>query len=524
MANNKQAPVEGGRQVWASQTGFILAAIGSAIGLGNIWRFPGVAYTNGGGAFLVPYLVALLFAGIPILFLDYAIGHRYRGSAPLALRRMNKKFEWVGWWQVLISFIIMIYYAVIIGWAIMFIYYSVGEQWGEDTPGFFAGSFLHLPDVESQAFSLQPVWHILIPVAIVWLAIIFIISRGVSHGIERANKVFIPLLVVIFVIMVGRALFLPGALDGLNQFFTPNWGALADYKVWLAAFSQIFFSLSVAFGIMLTYASYLPKNSNLTGTGLVAGFANSSFEILAGIGVFATLGFMAAQQGMTIAEYGENAGLTGVGLAFMTFPAIISQMPGGSLFGVLFFASLVLAGITSLLSLMQVVTGAMEDKFGWSTARSSWIVGIVSMLFSVLFFAATTGLNILDIVDNFINNIGVVSSAVMMTLAVSLVARNTGTLRRHLNKYSTVKMPKAWEWLVGYILPIVLLFMMATTAIDLVKNGYGGYPNWLVTVFGWGSIVLGLVVAAVFTAMKWKTIPDGFDAELEHALDEGQVK
>ncbi|MBS4797048.1 MAG: sodium-dependent transporter, partial [Actinomyces sp. oral taxon 181] len=380
------------RDTWTSQTGFLMAAIGSAIGLGNIWRFPGVAYTNGGGAFLVPYLVALLFAGIPILWLEYAVGHKFRGTPPWAFRRMNAKGEFLGWLCVFICFVIITYYAAVVAWSGSYVFYSITEAWGEDSQTFFLSSFLGT--VGSDEFSWTPVAAVAIPLVLVWACILLIASFGVARGVEKANKIFLPLLVVLFLALVVRALFLPGALEGLSAFFTPNWSSLAQPKVWLAAFAQIFFSLSVGFGIMLTYASYLQKKSNVTGTALVAGFANSSFEILAGIGVFSALGFMAHSQGIAVSEL---KGLTGPILSFVTFPKIISMMPGGPLFGVLFFSSLVLAGITSLLSLLQVVSGAIQDKFALTPVKASLVMGIPTTIISLALFATRSGLNTLDI-------------------------------------------------------------------------------------------------------------------------------
>lgn len=489
------------RDSWTGQFGFLMAAIGSAVGLGNIWRFPGVAYTNGGGAFILPYLIALLFAGIPILLLDYALGHKYRGSAPLTFRRLNEKYEFLGWWQVLVSFIILVYYAVIIAWAAMYAIYSVNQAWGEDPLSFFVGDFLQ---ASGDLISLQPVWHILIPLVLIWLFVLFVLGRGVSRGVEAANKVFLPLLVLLFVFLVVRALFLPGAIDGLNAFFTPEWDALFDASVWLAALSQIFFSMSIAFGIMLTYASYLPKRSNLTGTGLVAGFANSSFEILAGIGVFATLGFMAHQQNVTIDDL---EGLSGPILSFVTFPKIITMMPGGHLFGVLFFTSLTLAGITSLLSLLQVVSSGFQDKFGLNPRRAAVIVGSVSAVISVVLFSTTTGLNTLDVVDSFINNVGVVSSAIAMTLLAYFAVPKIRALRNHLNMSSAVKVPKVWDYIVGLIVPAVLAVMLFQAIVDYVTAGYGDWeassPN--VLIFGWGTIVFAIIGALIFTYLPWNS-------------------
>lgn len=489
------------RDTWTGQYGFLMAAIGSAIGLGNIWRFPGVAYTNGGGAFILPYLVALLFVGVPVLFLDYALGHKYRGSAPLSFRRLNKKAESLGWFQVMVSFIITVYYAAIVAWAMMYTIYSVKLAWGDDTTAFFVNDFLH---VSGDLISFTPVWNVLIPLAILWVFVLVVLARGISRGVEKANKIFLPLLAILFIFMVGRALFLPGAVEGLNAFFKPEWSALFDANVWLAAFSQIFFSMSIAFGIMLTYASYLPRKFNLTGTGLVAGFANSSFEILAGIGVFSTLGFMAAERGVGV---NEIEGITGVGLSFITFPAIINQMPGGPLFGVLFFGSLVLAGITSLLSLLQVVSGAFQDKFGFNARKAAVVVGSAAAIVSIVLFATTTGLNTLDVVDAFINNVGVVFSAIVMALLAYFSVPKIRALRNHLNMSSAVKVPAVWDWLVGLVVPALLAVMLFQAIIGYVTEGYGDWTagSANVLVFGWGTIAVAVIGALILSKVPWNT-------------------
>ena len=279
MSSSASSSAPRARDSWSGQTGFLLAAIGSAIGLGNIWRFPGVAYSNGGGAFLIPYLVALVFVGIPMLWLDYAVGHKFRGSPPWALRKIIGGGEFIGWFQTFVCFVIMVYYGAVLAWGVQYTIYSMNAAWGDDPTTFFTETFLQV--VPGDTFSWAPAWAVMIPLTLVWILVLFVIGRGLSKGVEAANKVFLPLLVILFLALVVRALFLPGATEGLNAFFTPNWAALADPKVWLAAFAQIFYSLSVGFGIMLTYASYLQRRSNLTGTALVAGFANSSFEILA---------------------------------------------------------------------------------------------------------------------------------------------------------------------------------------------------------------------------------------------------
>ncbi|MEV8369809.1 sodium-dependent transporter [Microbacterium sp. NPDC064584] len=513
MTDVKSEPPAAGaqpREEWTGQVGFILAAIGSAVGLGNIWRFPGVAYENGGGAFLIPYLVALITAGIPILFLDYAIGHRFRGSAPTAFRRLGGRArrwtESLGWFQVAIAFVIGLYYTAVIAWALSYFVFSFDLRWGDDPAGFLTGEYLQVAD---PGFSFDFVPGVLLPLALVWVAAIVVLALGVAKGLQRVNVVFLPLLVVAFMILVVRALFLDGAAEGLNALFTPNWAALGDPNVWIAAYSQIFFSLSIAFGIMITYASYRKRRSNLTGPGLVVAFANSSFEILAGIGVFATLGFFAYQQNVAVSEL---EGLTGVGLSFITFPAIVSEMPGGPIFGILFFGSLVMAGFTSLISVLQVVSAAVQEKFALTPRGAAVGVGVVSAILSILLFSTTTGLLALDVADQWANNIGIVASAVLATILVVWVLRKGPELRYHLNAVSTFQVGRIWVLLVGVLAPVILAYMLIQRIVTLVVDGYADMPAWYLGVVGWGTIAFIVVAAIVLPMFRWRRSPDDFAA------------
>ena len=493
------------REQWSGQLGFLIAAIGSAIGLGNIWRFPGVAYTNGGGAFIVPYVIALLAAGLPILFLDYALGHRFRGSPPAVFRRMSTKLEWLGWFQVFICFVIMTYYAVVVAWSLRYMFFSVNIAWGDDAGGFFM-HYIGADQLETEAsYSPAVVAGVAIPLLFVWAFGLVVTALGVSGGVEKANKVFLPLLVLMFAALVVRALMLPGAGEGLNALFTPRWSALLDYQVWMAAFGQIFFSLSVGFGIMLTYASYLQRRrSNLVGTGLVAGFANSSFELFAGIGVFATLGFMAHTQGVGL----NDMKITGPSLSFITFPTVIAQMPGGALFGVLFFASFAMAGLTSFISIIQVVAAGVGEKLDLTPKKASLVVGVPAAVLSFVLFATRSGLPDLGVVDAFINNIGVVASTIIMCVAVAWVLRRSRLLQDHLNAVSESRMIGLW-WrvLVGVVVPVLLGYMFLQTLWTYLSEGSNGF----VMVFGWGMLVVVALGTAVMTLIPWKTPVDEFE-------------
>ena len=509
----KRAPKQ---ESFNSRNYFILAAIGSAVGLGNIWRFPYVAFKNGGGAFILPYLIALLAVGIPLLFFDYALGHRYRGSAPLSLRRMGRWTESLGWWQVMVCFVIGIYYAAIIGWAGMYTLFSINQAWGSDPKAFLYEQFLHVAEAPGFGFDFVP--SLFIPILVVWAVTLVTIALGVNKGLAVVNKIFMPLLVVMFLILVVQSLFLPGAADGLNALFTPDWGALGNLGVWAAAFGQIFFSLSVGFGIMTTYASYLKRRTDLTGSGLVVGFANSGFELLAGIGVFAALGFMAQASGLGVNEVVDK-GLT---LAFVAFPTIISQAPLGPLMGVLFFGSLTVAGITSLLSIVEVLASAVRDKLGIPKVRATLAIGIPLAIISTALLSTTTALYFLDITDEFVNKFGILAVAFACVIAVAWIVRKLPVLSRHLDRFSSFRTGKAWVVFIGAIVPVALGSMLVTEFLDKIGKPYENYPLSLLAVFGWGMAAVLIVAAVVLTLIPWRrSITTDFDEhDNEHEVSE----
>lgn len=497
-----QAPA---RATWTGRSMFLFAAIGSAIGLGNIWRFPYIAYDNGGGAFLLPYVVALITAGVPVLVLDYVLGHRFRGSAPLVWRRISARTEAIGWVQTIITYIIAVYYAVILAWSTIYTWFSLKLAWGEDPEAFFVRDFLHA-DNES-INSTTVVWPIASTLAVIWVLIVAVMALGIRKGTGMLSSVFVPTLIVLFLILVGRSLFLPGAGEGLEAFFTPRWSALADPTVWMAAYGQIFYSLAIAFGIMMTQASYLKRRSNLSGLGTVVGLSNSGFEVLAGIGVFATLGFMASTSGVAVDEVATS----GIGLAFIAFPTIINQMPGGPLFGVLFFGSLFIAGFTSLVTIVEVVVSSFQDKFRLERRTASIAVGVACAVPSLVLFPVTTGLGSLDIVDKFVNVLGIVLIAVISTVTIGWVLKRTPELRAHVNAVSSLQLGRWWDFSLTVITPLILGITFILEVRLLLIEGYGGYASHKVVIFGW---ILGLMLylgAFGLSRIPWPrgTIVDG---------------
>ncbi|MEU0161000.1 sodium-dependent transporter [Streptomyces sp. NPDC006261] len=501
------------REQWATRTGFLLAAIGSAVGLGNIWRFPAIAYENGGGAFLLPYLIALLSAGIPLLIMEYAIGRKYRLSPPAALRRMARPAEVIGWWQVAISFVIATYYAVIIAWAVRYVGFSVGRQWGDDPEAFLFGDFLRAPETPGFLDGFVP--GVFWPLIAVWAVVLAVLAFGIRRGIERANKIFIPLLFVLFAALVIRALTLDGAATGLDALFSPNWSELGSGSVWVAAYGQIFFSLSIGFGIMVTYASYLGRRADLTGSAMVAGFANSSFEILAGIGVFATLGYLATASGVGVDEV---AG-AGIGLAFVAFPAVISEMPLGGLFGVLFFSSLVIAGLSSLISIVQVVVSAVQDRTGMRRMPAVLGIGGLVALVSVLLFPTESGIYLLDASDHFINQYGIALAALVGLIVIVWVLRQLPSLQQNADATSAIRLGRWWRICLGVITPLVLGWMMVDSLRTEFEENYEGYSTGFLLSAGWSVAIGALLVGAILTLMPWPAGGEDIDLDMESPAD-----
>jgi NSS family neurotransmitter:Na+ symporter len=479
------------REQWGSRAGFILAAVGSAIGLGNIWRFPYMAYENGGGAFFIPYLFAMLTAGIPFMIMEFGMGHKYRGSAPRVFARINQKYEWLGWFQVSIAAIIAVYYVAVIGWAISYFSMAFTQSWGSDTNAFFFGEYLQLggDNGPSKLGSIQ--WHIAIPMLIAWAITFVAIFKGVKGGIERANKIMMPLLFFMVLALITRMVLLPGALDGINYLFEPDFSKIADPKVWSAAYGQIFFTLSVAFAIMLAYSSYLPEKSDINNNAFMTVLINCGFSIVAGILIFSILGNMAHEQAKPLTEVVTS----GVGLAFVTIPSAINSLPAPYILGPLFFFALVVAGLSSHISIIEAVTSAFIDKLNWSRKMAASVVCGTGLVVSMS-FATNGGLLLLDLVDYFINNIALLASCIMELIIMGWIVKLTD-IHKHVNNLSEFSVGQWFEVCLKFVSPLFLIVILGTNIVNTIQEGYGGYSQFDLITLGWGLIVLMFVLAIV---------------------------
>ncbi|MGF1687022.1 sodium-dependent transporter [Photobacterium japonica] len=478
------------REQWGSRAGFILAAVGSAIGLGNIWRFPYMAYENGGGAFFIPYLFAMITAGIPFMIMEFSLGHKLRGAAPRAFSKLGTKFEWLGWFQVSIAAIIAVYYVAIIGWAISYLGFAFTQSWGSDTNAFFFNQYLQLGENSpTQLGNLQ--LHIAIPMTIAWAITFAAIFTGVKGGIERASKIMMPLLFLMVLGLIIRVVFLPGALDGLNYLFQPDFSKILDAKVWSAAYGQIFFTLSVGFAIMIAYSSYLPKQSDINNNAFMTVLINCGFSIMAGVLIFAVLGYMAQEQAKPITEVVS----AGVGLAFVTIPAAINLLPAPYILGPLFFFALVVAGLSSHISIIEAVTSAIIDKLNWTRKKTAMVVCGTGYVVSMA-FATNGGLLLLDLVDYFINNIALLTSC-LIEIAIIAWLLKISDIRHYVNACSEFSIGKWFEICLRFLSPIMLAIILCTNLLHTFKEGYGGYAQFDVMLLGWGLVGAMLIVAII---------------------------
>ena len=486
------------REQWTSQLGFLLAAVGSAVGLGNIWRFSYMAYDYGGGAFLLPYLVALLTAGIPLLILEYAIGHERIGSAPLAYAKINPRFEWVGWWSVtFVMFGIVLYYTVIIAWCLNYFVLSFDLGWGDDPNSFFFGEFLQTSEGPADISEIRT--PILAALAVIWLVCWAVVYRGVRKGIELANKILMPLLFVLIAILVAWSVTLDGAGAGLEAYVTPDFAKLSEPRVWIDAYSQIFFTLSLAFGIMIAYTSYLPAKADITGAAIRTAFINSGFSLFAGVAVFSVLGFMAQHEGKAISEVAAQS----IGLAFVAYPKAISRMPAGNLFVAVFFLCLVVAGLSSAVSIIEAFVSAMVDKFGASRQKLVTFVSILGFCGSII-FTTRAGLYWLDIVDHFVTHYGLVTVGILECLLVGWLF-NLPMLRRHVNRISSFQLGSWWDFLIKIFVPLVLIVILVGDLANELSAPYEGYSWTALVMIGRDWLLITLIAAFVLASRPWRT-------------------
>ncbi len=485
------------RQYWSSRTAFLLAAIGSAVGLGNLWRFPFIAYKNGGGAFLVPYFVALLTAGIPLLLAEYAFGARSKSGAPHAMRNISPRVEWVGWWAILTGFVILTYYMAVMAWSWFYMFKSFSLPWADDAKSYFFGNVLQLSDGPMQLGGI--VWPLALFALLTWVLIYFITRWG-TKSVGAVVKWTVPLPYLLLVILLVHGLMRTGSAEGLIYYLTPTWDILKNPDVWMAAYGQVFFSLSLGFGVMIAYASYLKEKEDLPWQATFAGLSNSATEFFAGFVVFSILGAMAAATNVNVTDVVAG----GPGLAFVAFPTALAALPFAKFFSFIFFLMLLTLGIDSAFSLLEAASTAIQDRYP-KVKRASVLFWLSLAGFLIgLLFVTKAGLYWLDIVDHWMNSYGLVGVGLAETLILVFLL-GTKKLKEELNAHTIRPVGLLWELSLWFITPVALTITIVLSLRTEFTSLYEGYPLEAIAIGGWGVWFLTVLLALMLQKdkMKW---------------------
>ncbi|MBT8086562.1 MAG: sodium-dependent transporter [Gammaproteobacteria bacterium] len=446
-------------QTWSSGFTFILAAVGAAVGLGNIWKFPFVVGVSGGGAFVLVYLGCVVFVAIPILIAELWLGRRGGQSPPIAMRSVAEKAgrsrAWfiVGWMGMLVGYLIATYYSVIAGWTLAYIF-KAGTGFGGAGPSTVSEQFDQLL-ADPVALAL---WH-----TVFITAALFIVGRGLRNGIERAVTILMPTLFVMLLVMIGYAAVAGDFKAAVDFLFSTDFSKI-DGKIVLTAIGQAFFSISVAMGLIMTYGSYVPKNVSLTKSALIIAGADTLVAILAGLMIFPL-----------VFGNGLDPG-SGPGLIFRTLPTAFAGMSGGALFGTLFFLLLAFAAVTSIIAILEPIVAYAEDKWGMRRRNGcivfgfiAWAIGLATV-FSFNIWSDVTPLgaigpfadmSIFALIDYFTANLLMPIGAILMAVFVGWLVKKD-VLAGDLD-FGGTTLFNIWLWMIRIVVPVAILGVLASS-------------------------------------------------------------
>lgn len=431
------------KEQWSSKIGFILASAGSAVGLGAIWKLPYVTGVSGGGAFILLFLLFSLLIGFPLLLGEYIIGRSTQKEAISAYRMIapNSKWHWIGYLGVVTCFILLSFYSLIGGWIIEYIMFALTGQIGGDA-------------VNNEALFNQSVSNPVLSIVAqgVFLIItIIVVARGVQKGIEKASKIMMPALFILFIILIVRSLTLDQAMDGVAFFLKPDFSGITSQSI-LYALGQSFFSLSVGVSVMVTYSSYLSKKESLVQPAFSVVAMNLFISILAGLAIFPAVfsfGFEPAQ---------------GPGLLFIVLPSVFNQMVFGNVFLILFLVLFLFATLTSAFSILEIVVAAVSkgkggrNRLSWIIGSLIFLVGVPSALsFSTLSDVSIFGKSIFDAADFLVSNILMPIGALLISIFVSYKMKKDILENELVTNSGFSFLFQLWYFLIRYIVPIVII-------------------------------------------------------------------
>lgn len=464
---------------FSSRWGLILATLGIAIGTGNIWRFSRIVAQNGGGSFLIPWVVFLFIWSLPLIIAEFAIGKHARMGPTGAISKIaGGKYTWMGAFIAFVSTAIMFYYSVVTGWCIRYFVSAVSGDLFSTTN--------HLQYWNNFSSGYQPVlFHFL-----AMLLGSVVIYKGIVKGIEKTNKFLVSTLVIILLILLIRAVTLPNALEGLNYLFTPKLEFILDYKVWLSALTQNAWDTGAGWGLILTYAIYMKRNEDVPLNAALIGFGNNSISLIAGIIIFSTVFSLSSMDAMTqITQSGPaNTGLTFIFLPKL-FASISDSVSVNTLFASLFFMALAFAAMSSLISLIELTTRTLID-FGFDRKKGIIIVGSLGFIFGL-----PSALD-MDIFTNqdWVWGVGLILSGGFIAFAISKFGINKFRVELINGTGSDIKVGKWYNFIIKYLIPfqaIVLLAWWLISSVSWDSEWWNPFhiENAATCIFQWGIII-----------------------------------
>lgn len=436
------------RANWGSKIAFILAASGSAIGLGNIWRFPMVVGQNGGAVFVFVYILAVTLIGFTVMLAELTIGRHAQKNPVGAINHIKPRSPWkfIGYLGIVTGVCILSYYSVVAGWAAGYLVKTASGAFSGNVTG-------QLSEKIFTDFSSNPSQVLLFFIIVIGITT-FIISKGVKGGIERWTKVLMPVLFLLIIYLALRALTLPGAEKGISFYLKPDFSKL-NGTVILYALGQAFFSLSLGMGAMITYGSYIQKSDNLVSSAGWVCFLDTLIAILAGIIIFPTL--------FAIPGISPTAGS---GLVFKVFPLIFSKIAGGYIFGILFFTLLLVAAITSTISLLEVPVSYFVEELNWSRKKAAWLVGFFSFVLGIPSALSTGGMHFFTKSDfmgkmNFLfGNVSLAFGALLICLFLGYAWGIKKALAEIASGNGRFRLRPLWAFSIKFLSPIAIIIIL----------------------------------------------------------------
>ncbi|KAK5871465.1 hypothetical protein PBY51_004347 [Eleginops maclovinus] len=509
---------EAQRPTWSGRLEFILASVGYAVGLGNIWRFPYLCYRSGGGAFLIPYLTMVLLCGLPLLFLEFSIGQFTRLGPVHALARICPLLKGVGLATVVISFVFSTYYNVLISWALFYFFNSFeatlpwtscNNTWNvaENCSSGYPGNTSHLQSASQQFFDhrlLQKTnsieesggmcWELFGYLIFSWVIVYLCIFKGIKSTGKVVYFTAVFPYFILFALLINNVQ-LPGAKNGILFFVTPVWGKLFEVKVWVNAAAQVFNSIGIAFGSMISMASYNKFNNNILRDALIVALTNSLTSILAGFVIFSAIGYMAHIHNLPV----DNIATDGPGLVFVVYPEVLSTMPVCQLWAPLFFFMLLCLGLDSQFATVEVAITFIKDEFGPQVLRFIKREELLTLAVCIVGFTlgiphvTKGGIYVFQLMDHYTAVVSLVFLAFFEVVAVCWifgVPRISLMIRRMQGKTPNIYFCVCW-WL---LCPLLVLCILISSIVQYTPAHYGKYyyPGWAEGV-GWGVSLVSIV-------------------------------